>query len=336
MKELSDRLQIYLRGRLGAPDLTVSGLARIPGGASRETYRFRARAGGRERGLILRRDPPASLIETDRTTEYRAYEAFHGLGLPVPAPVALELDPAPLDRPFFVMEEVENCQAGSIMSPDPFGPHRETVGRQFFTVMGQIAAADPRDVGLSDFEGESDIHDVAMHEVARWEKVVDEDEREPQPIVRAAIRWLKRNPPPPAQKISVVHGDYRTGNFLYDDKGTIRAILDWEMAHLGDPLEDLGWAIDPLWSGGNTEMPGGMLPRAEALRLWEKTSGLKADPKALFWWEIFASLKGAAIWVSAACEYAEGRNTDPINAFSGWYTLAFHNHILAQRLAAVA
>jgi aminoglycoside phosphotransferase (APT) family kinase protein len=234
------------------------------------------------------------------------------------------------------MEEVENCQAGSIMSPDPFGPHRETVGRQFFTVMGQIAAADPRDVGLSDLEGESDIHDVAMHEVARWEKVVDEDEREPQPIVRAAIRWLKRNPPPPAQKISVVHGDYRTGNFLYDDKGTIRAILDWEMAHLGDPLEDLGWAIDPLWSGGNTEMPGGMLPRAEALRLWEKTSGLKADPKALFWWEIFASLKGAAIWVSAACEYAEGRNTDPINAFSGWYTLAFHNHILAQRLAAVA
>jgi aminoglycoside phosphotransferase (APT) family kinase protein len=336
MKELSDRLQIYLRGRLGEPGLTVSGLARIPGGASRETYRFRARAGGRERGLILRRDPPASLIETDRTTEYRAYEAFHGLGLPVPAPVALELDPAPLDRPFFVMEEVENCQAGSIMSPDPFGPHRETVGRQFFTVMGQIAAADPRDVGLSDFEGESDIHDVAMHEVARWEKVVDEDEREPQPIVRAAIRWLKRNPPPPAQKISVVHGDYRTGNFLYDDKGTIRAILDWEMAHLGDPLEDLGWAIDPLWSGGNTEMPGGMLPRAEALRLWEKTSGLKADPKALFWWEIFASLKGAAIWVSAACEYAEGRNTDPINAFSGWYTLAFHNHILAQRLAAVA
>jgi aminoglycoside phosphotransferase (APT) family kinase protein len=336
MNELSERLQKYLRGKLGAPDLTVSGLARIPGGASRETYRFRAHSGGQERGLILRRDPPASLIETERTTEYRAYEAFHGLGLPVPAPVALELDPAPLDRPFFIMEEIENCQAGSIMSPDPFGPHRESVGRQFFTVMGQIAAADPRDVGLGDFEGESDIHDVAMHEVTRWEKVVDEDEREPQPVVRAALRWLKRNPPPPAQKISVVHGDYRTGNFLYDDSGTIRAILDWEMSHLGDPLEDLGWAIDPLWSGGNTEMRGGMLPRAEALRLWEKASGLKADPKALFWWEIFASLKGAAIWISAAREYAEGRNTDPINAFSGWYTLAFHNHILAQRLGAVA
>jgi len=332
MKELEDKLAAYLRGRLGAPDLTVTELARIPGGASRETYRFRAHYGGRVRGLILRRDPPASLIETERTTEYRAYEAFHGLGLPVPEPIALELDPAPLERPFFIMEEIENCQTGSILSPEPFGPHRESVGRQFYTVLGRIAAADPRDIGLSNFEGETDIHDVAMHEVARWEKVIDEDEREPQPIVRAALRWLKRNPPPPAQKIAVVHGDYRTGNFLYDDTGKIRAILDWEMAHLGDPLEDLGWAIDPLWAGGNPDFPGGMIARADAIRAWEKASGLTAEPQALRWWEIFASVKGAAIWISAAREYAEGRNIDPINAFSGWYCLAFHNKVLADRL----
>ncbi len=332
MNDLTDRLQTYLRARLGAPALTVSGLARIPGGASRETYRFRLHDGTGERGLILRRDPPASLIETERSAEYRAYEAFHALGLPVPAPVVLELDPTPLERPFFIMEEIESCQTGSILSPDPYGAHREAIGREFYAVLGKIASVDPRDVGLSDFEGETDIHDVAMHEVARWETVIDEDEREPQPIVRAAIRWLKRNPPPPAQKIAVVHGDYRTGNFLFDETGRIRAILDWEMAHLGDPLEDLGWAIDPLWAGGNPAMPGGMIARDEAIRLWEKASGLKAAPEALRWWEIFASVKGAAIWISAAREYAEGRNIDPINAFSGWYCLAFHNKVLADRL----
>ena len=336
MIDLAARLQVYLRGKLDAPDLIVSELARIPGGASRETYRFRIRAGGTERGLILRRDPPASLIETERDTEYRAYEAFHGLGLPVPEPIALERGSGPLERPFFIMEEIAFCQTGAILSPDPFGEHRDSIGEQFFTALGRIAAVDPRDVGLSDISGESDIHDTAMHEVARWEKVVDEDEVEPQPIVRAAIRWLKRNPPPPAQKIAVVHGDYRTGNFLYDAGGTIRAILDWEMAHLGDPLEDLGWAFDPLWSGGNPERPGGMIPRADALRIWEKVSGLKADPAALAWWEIFASVKGAAIWMSAAREYAEGRNIDPINAFSGWYCLAYHNKVLADRLGARA
>jgi aminoglycoside phosphotransferase (APT) family kinase protein len=108
------------------------------------------------------------------------------------------------------------------------------------------------------------------------------------------------------------------------------------MAHLGDPLEDLGWACDPLWSNGDLAHPGGMIERARAIAIWEAASGLKADPKALLWWEVFASLKGAAIWISAAREYAEGRNTDPINAFSGWFCLAFHNRVLAERLGAMA
>ena len=335
---IAPRLQAYLAEKLKAPDLEVANVARISGGASRETYRFRARytKGGKtvERALILRRDPPASLIETERSTEYRAYQAFHKEGLPVPEPVALELDGAALDRPFFIMEEIENCQVGGVLGPDPYGDHREKIGRQFFTHLGHIAAADPKALGLSDFDGAKDVKDCWRHEVARWEKVVNDDEREPQPIVRAAIRWLKKNPPPPAQKIAVVHGDYRNGNFLYDSNGDMRGILDWEMAHLGDPLEDLGWAIDPLWASGDASRPGCMIARADAIRIWEQASGLRADPKALHWWEIFASFKGAAIWISAACEYAEGRNTDPINAFSGWYPLAFHNKVLADRLGA--
>ncbi len=332
--DITSRLETYLAKKLDQPGLRVSDLARIAGGASRETYRFRARYGDVERALILRRDPPASLIETDRTTEFRAYQAFHRLGLPVPEPVALELDGAALERPFFVMEEITGCEVASILTPDPYAAHRETIGKQFWSVLGQIAKADVAAIGLSDFDGAREPNDAWRHEVARWEKVIDEDEREPQPIAHAAIRWLKRNPPPPAQKIGVVHGDYRTGNFLFNAAGEIRAILDWEMAHLGDPLEDLGWALDPLWAHGDPSRPAGLIARADAIRIWEATSGLKADPKALAWWETFASLKGLAIWISAACEYAEGRNTDAVNAFSGWFCLAFHNKVLAERLGA--
>jgi len=338
MDELTTRLEAYLSKKLGAPSLRVSDLARIPGGASRETYRFRARYAGAkgeiERALILRRDPPASLIETERTTEFRAYQAFHRLGLPVPEPIALELGPEALERPFFVMEEITGCEVASILNPDPYGPHREKVGKQFWSVLGRIAAADVEAIGLADLEGTRDPREAWRHEVARWEKVIEEDEREPQPIARAAIRWLKRNPPPPAQKICVVHGDYRTGNFLFDAKGDIRAILDWEMAHLGDPLEDLAWALDPLWAHGDPSHPAGLIARADAIATWETSSGLKVDPAALARWEVFASLKGLAIWISAACEYAEGRNTDAVNAFSGWYCLAFHNKVLAERLGA--
>jgi aminoglycoside phosphotransferase (APT) family kinase protein len=333
---LSLALAEYLAKKLEAGDLTVHDLARIPGGASRDTYRFIARYGGRERRLILRRDPTASLIETERSTEYRAYEAFHKLGLPVPEPIALELGVTALERPFFVMAEVENAFVGSILAPDPYGAHRDKIGHQFWSNLGRIAGADPGALGLADFEGAKDAGECWRHELARWEKVIDEDEGEPEPIARAAIRWLKRNPPPPAQKISVVHGDYRSGNFLYDLNGDIRAILDWEMAHLGDPLEDLGWALDPLWAHHDPSRPAGTILRADAIALWEQVSGLTADPGALFWWEIFASVKGLAIWISAAHEYATHRNDDPVNAFSGWYCLAYHNKVLAERLGALA
>ncbi|HEY5339336.1 MAG TPA: phosphotransferase family protein [Rhizomicrobium sp.] len=334
--DISQRLAKYLAPKLGVAAVEVVNLSRIAGGASRETYRFHAcysRNGKAEdRGLILRRDPPASLIDTERSAEFRAYQAFHKLGIPVPEPIALELGSDVLDRPFFIMEEIENCSVASILVPDPYGDHAEKTGQQFFSILGKIAKADPDAIGLSDFDGARETS--WLHEIARWEREIDEDEREPQPIARAAIRWLKRNPPPKAQKLCVVHGDYRTGNFLYDASGNIRAILDWEMAHLGDPLEDLGWALDPLWSHGNPARPAGLLPRDRAIAVWEEASGLKADRKALHWWEIFASLKGAAIWISAAREYSDGRNMDAVNAFSGWYCLTFHNKVLAERLSA--
>ena len=335
--DLSARLGAYLGKALGADDLEIAGLSRIPGGASRETYRFRARyrknGKSHDRALILRRDPPASLIETERSVEYRAYAAFYKLGLPVPEPIALELDAKPLERPFFIMAEVENCTTGGIMNPEPYGQFREKIGRQFFENLGRIAREDPRAIGLGDFDGAKDLSDCWRHEVARWERVIDEDEVEPQPIARAAIRWLRRNSPPPPARLSVVHGDYRTGNFLFDESGTIRGILDWEMCHLGDALEDLAWALDPLWSWPDATRPGKLVSRERALETWRRASGLALDPRALAWWEIFASLKGLAIWISSGREFADGKNLDPILVLASWFPTDIHNRVLVERLS---
>jgi aminoglycoside phosphotransferase (APT) family kinase protein len=155
-------------------------------------------------------------------------------------------------------------------------------------------------------------------ELDHWEGVLDADEVCPQPIVRAAIRWLRRNPPPPAQRISVVHADYRTGNFLFDAEGRIRGILDWEMAHLGDPLEDLAWSLGRIWCWARDERRGGLLPKQEAVRIWEQSSGLRADPRALHWWELFSCVKGQGIWVSSAREYESGKNQDAVLALAAW------------------
>lgn len=341
MDEIAGRIAAYLQHKMPqASNVEVTGVSRIHGGASRETFRLNAswEEGGHKvvRPLILRRDPVASLIETERDLEYNAYRAFHPTGLPVPEPLYLETDLTWLDRPFFVMEQIVGCVAGSPFNADPYGAHAEKIGRQFWTHLGRIAGADPEEIGFAQAMKPVAADETWRRELEHWEKVIDEDELCPQPIARAAIRWMKRNPPPPAQKVSVVHGDYRTGNFLYDGEGEIKAILDWEMCHLGDPLEDLAWAADPLWAFEKPERPGGMIPRAEALRIWRETSGLEIDPKALRWWEIFNSLKGLAIWISAGKEYQTGASRDPILALSSWYPTNVHNRVLAHALATLS
>ncbi|MDO8421486.1 MAG: phosphotransferase family protein [Parvibaculum sp.] len=338
MEEIATRFAAYLQHRMpSASDVTVTDLNRIYGGASRETYRLNAawKEGGaqKSRPLILRRDPVASLIETERDIEYNAYVAFHPTGLPVPEPIYLETELSWLDRPFFVMEQITDSAAGSPFNEDPYGAHADAIGEQFWTHLGHIAAADPKAIGFDKNLAAVAPDECWRIELDKWEKVIDEDELCPQPVARAAIRWLRRNAPTPASRISVVHGDYRTGNFMFNGEGRITAILDWEMCHLGDPLEDVAWAADPLWAFNNPERPGGMIARDKALALWEQASGMKIDEKRLQWWEIFNSLKGLAIWISAGKEYESGASREPILAFSSWYCTDVHNRVLATKLA---
>ncbi len=325
MGSLAERLAAYAARRLpDAEALRVEGLERIFGGASRETYRFvlhwREGGQGRMRRLILRRDPPGSLIETERAVEFGAYRAFHGTAVPVPEPLWLEEDPRFLDHPFFVMEELAGFESSpQLIAAPPYAGHAAKLAQQKWSILGEIAKADPKALGLEEVMAPVAPDQCWRRELDDWEGRLDADEMAPQPIVRAAIRWLRRSPPRPAQKISVVHADYRTGNFLYDAEGNVRAVLDWEMAHLGDPLEDLAWGLNPVWQWAKDGRAGGLVPKAEAVRIWEEASGLRADPEALRWWEVFSSVKGQTIWVSSAREFSEGKNQDLILALSAWF-----------------
>ncbi|MGH0035939.1 MAG: phosphotransferase family protein [Myxococcota bacterium] len=321
---LEARLARYIAARLPeASDVRVRDLERIFGGASRETYRFvldLVRDGvAEERPLILRRDPPGSLIETERAVEFGAYRAFHGTPVPVPEPLWLEEDPSHLDHPFFVMEQLAGLEASpqAITTP-PYARHAAKLARQKWTILGEIAKADPAALGLESVMQPVSPEDCWKRELDYWEARIDEDEMVPQPIVRAAIRWLRRNPPPPPSRVGVVHGDFRTGNFLFDDEGRIHAILDWEMAHLGDPLEDLAWSINPVWRWARDDRAGGLATRERAIGIWQASSGRTADPEALHWWEVFSSVKGQSIWISGAQEFSSGSNQDLILALSSW------------------
>lgn len=333
MTTLAEQLQAYLT-RTSRTPVTVENLARISGGASRETYRYDALVAGRRDGYILRRDPPGSLIDTDRRLEFLAIRSFASKGVAAPEAVVLEEDGAELERPFFIMRRIDGGAPGHPFSPDPYGSHSAAIGAQFFTILGRIAA-EPLG-GLAFAQAAEPIPSPQAcwrQALDYWAGVIDSDEQHPQPIVRAAVRRLYRTPPPPAQRVGMVHGDYRSGNFLHDGAGRIIAVLDWEMAHLGDPLEDLAWAMDPLWSPTPDGRVSGMVGHADAHAHWSKASGLTIDPAAFAWWSLFAAVKGQAIWTSSAKAWSDGGMVEPVLAFSGWYTARRHDEILAGLLS---
>jgi aminoglycoside phosphotransferase (APT) family kinase protein len=323
---LEPGLAAYIAGKLAdASDVTVSGLERISGGASRETYRFRLsyRQGGEthRRRLILRRDPPASLIDTERRVEFAAYGAFHGSAVPVPQMLWLEENDAALGHPFFIAEELAGFQAApQLLFAGGYDAVLGRVAERKWTILGEIAKADPAALDLTSVMPAPALDACWRRELDHWEAIFDAQEAEPQPIARAAIRWLRANPPPPAQKLSVVHGDYRTGNFLYDEAGDIHGVLDWEMAHLGDPLEDLAWGFNPVWEFGRG-LAGGLVSQAEAIAIWRRASGLTVDPVALHWWMLFNCVKGQGIWVGSARAFIDGGNREPVLAYAAWWLL---------------
>lgn len=307
--------------------VSVSGLTRFHGGAARETYRFEALRAGRREGLVVRRDPAASLITTSREVEFHVLGRAHAAGLPAPEPLFLDRDGAALGSPGFVMREVPGGRAAGAFDTEPYGDARDDTGRALFTALGQLHALVPTSADRAALPFQD-----AAGRLAHWKAEIEAHRLHPEPIAAAAIRWLEAHVPPPSGPPAIVHGDFRTGNFLVDDANHLLVVLDWEMAHVGDPYEDLAWVMDPLWAHGDPGRPAGTLPRADAIRVWEAASGRRFDPALFRWWQLFAGLEGLAIWITSAFEVAHMKTVDPVMTFAGIYPYRFHNRQVAGML----
>lgn len=325
MQLTPELLGSYLTGAVsGWRKVTIRKMDRLPLGASRETYRIDADVTGsdgavRLEKLILRRDPPASHVDSDRLTEFESYRAIYGRGIPVPRMIHLETDAAKLGGAVSIAEDLRGFHNSEYqLQQDAWAPRRPHLARQMWTYMGKLAAIDIGGLGLERFMPPATTDTAARLQFERWVDKFRRDSDLSDPILEAAIRKLDRTCPK-APKLAMVHGDFRAGNFLYDDEGEIRAILDWEMAHIGDPLEDLAWSINRVFSFGKNELRSGLALRHEAIAFWEEGSGLKADPDALAWYELFSSLKAQALWASAAKVWETSENKDVILAYASWW-----------------
>ncbi|MBV1687903.1 phosphotransferase [Novosphingobium sp. G106] len=178
---MEHRLAHYLTAQMpGVDDVEVYDLARIYGGSSQETFRFRARwtqdGQNIERSLILRRDAAAGLVVAERDLEYTVYKALAGQGIPIPAVYFLELDSQWLERPFFIMDLCPGKPGNPYGAGDPYDGHGEEVGRHFWTIMGRLAAIDHRAVGLDRLRNGNESKGFWSLELDRWEAILDEGE----------------------------------------------------------------------------------------------------------------------------------------------------------------
>lgn len=290
-------------GLVGGP----LGARLIEGGRSNLTYLVTDGA----HDWVVRRPPLGHVLATahDMKREFRVISALHPTAVPVPEPLLLCEDPDVLGAPFYLMEYVRGTPYRTAEQLAPLGPERTRAALLgLVDTLVELHAVDPSAVGLADFgrpEG------FLNRQLRRWGKQLDASRNRDLPGIDALHATLGRSlPGSPAP--TVIHGDYRLDNVLIGDDDRIKAVLDWEMSTLGDPLTDLGLLVmysAPLEITGSpistTAGAAGHPDPAELVARYAAGSG--RDTSAIAWYTAFAWFKLAVILEGIHYRYTLGQ-----------------------------
>lgn len=280
-----------------AGPVTVEHLRRLSGGASRETWAFEAVADdGTRRPLVLQRTRPgiSSMDGPSMAVEDRLLAAAEAAGVPVPPMVVDVATATPVIGEARVCGFVEGEALGPrIVRDDRYATARSRFADQCGRALAAVHAIDPADApGLEPVD--------PLPRLRAGLDLVDEA----RPALELALRWLEDNRPPPGPT-RVVHGDFRMGNLLVDEDG-LTAVLDWELAHLGDPLEDLGWLCVRAWRFGGEGEVGGVGDLGDLLDAYAEAAGTTVDPEAVRWWIVAGTLTWGLISAVQARRHLDG------------------------------
>lgn len=210
-------------------------MTKFPSGQSNPTYLIEAASGE----YVLRRKPFGQLLQSAHAVdrEFRLLSALSPLGFPVPRPLALCADQGVIGAIFYVMEKADGraYADGSLPGFDP-----DARQRTYFALVDALAdlhGIDPDAAGLSDFGRPGNYFE---RQVARWTRQYRDSQTDPLPEMEQLIEWLPATLPQQS-RTSIVHGDYRIDNVVFADDGRLSAVLDWELATLGDPIADFSY-----------------------------------------------------------------------------------------------
>jgi aminoglycoside phosphotransferase (APT) family kinase protein len=292
-------------------DVRIEGFRPVSTGRSRDNWVFDAvwrRVGtdtwNRE-ALIARCDPEGGLLETDRAVEFEVLKALTNSNLLTASPRWLDATGEGLGRPCLVMERLPGTCDYYALSGDAPLAERVNLAERLCALMCAVHAVDWQGIGLDKTLADPGPW-ASKAALVEWEAVLRRDQMEPYPELALAGQWLREHAPRSPRTV-LVHADFKVGNVLTED-GNIVALLDWELAHLGDPHEDLGWVTQPLRKREHF-IPGAW-GRSELLDHYQEVSGQEVDQDAVLWWNVFAAYKTAVMQASGLRAFMEGRSED--------------------------
>jgi aminoglycoside phosphotransferase (APT) family kinase protein len=273
----------------------VTGIQRLPGGASRESWGIQARmADGAERRLILLRDSGRSDRDRDVAVEAAAMAAVRAAGVPVPELYDHGQEALGPGRAYLLMERLDGeTIPRRLLRDEAYAAARPGLARRLGEILARIHRVDPDSVpGLPRVDALSQAFGLY------------EDFAEPRPALEIGLRWLAKHRPLPSAD-GLVHGDFRTGNLIVGQDG-LRAVLDWELAHRGDPMLDLGWLCTKVWRFGSANPVGGFGTRPDLMSGYAEGGGIPPDEATQRWWELYGTVRWALLCRRQAARYLSG------------------------------
>ncbi len=307
--DILDQLERFLATQ---PDVAapprIERLDRVGVGRSRENWLFDAVwPDGTVEPLIVRRDPRGGLLETSRATEFAVLRALEGTAVPAPRVRWLDADGTQLGRPSLVMVREPGEVDYFVVNGDRPRAERVDLAQRFCDLLATLHRADWAAAGLGAVLSDPGPG-AAQAELDEWTAILRRDQQEPWPELEVARRWLAATAPRSPRTV-LVHGDFKPGNVLLEGGDRLVALLDWELAHLGDPMEDLGWITQPLRL--REHLIPGAWEREDLFARYEEATGIPVDVSAVTWWNVLASYKTAVMQVSGLRSFREGRSDEP-------------------------
>ena len=285
--------------------IEVQGARWLSGGASKLQMLFdlvwhgpQAEGEPRTTRLVLRMEPAASVTESSRRREFEVLGAVHGL-IPAPTPYWVDADAEHLPYPAMIYSFATGVakptgDAAKVTGlGQNYGPAlRAKLAPDFIDLLVRLHKMEPPREALKSFDGaEVGSNASVIRQVNAMRRIWEEDRLEEEPVMEMAYQWLVANAPP-LDRVSIVHGDYRSGNFLFDEaEGRITAWLDWEGAALGDRHQDLTYAALPTFQhvaeDGQAVLASGMMTEEALYAAYGEASGLPVDPVRIRYYRIY-------------------------------------------------